>query len=247
MKYLISWWIILFTIFIYVFQLRLDIFDSIYFFLITASTVGYGEILPITIPEKLLVTITVLTSLASISTIITITIQYLLKRKKMDKFKGHIEHLIVTSDPDKLEVMLNECKPDTHVIVDGEPSAEDIDKFNILRARFSCKLTYQSSLYDITFLNEVESIGSVVVTSSPKSSVAENNHRVFGIIQVLESLYPCRTIGEAKGNIENLKKLSNGDLMVPISDGVILAHELIEQGAFKAQNDLINDLRKRKR
>lgn len=244
MKYLIAWWIVLSTTFIYIFALRLDLFLSVYFFIITASTVGYGEILPTTVLEQSIVSITVATAYVSLPTVTVLIVSYFIGRKKMDKFKGRIEKLIITSNPSKLESILKELGGQRiHVICDSEDD-KVYDEIVALKASYNIHIQHLPSMYSTNIFNDIGTIANCCICASEESSVSQSNHRVFGLISIIEQHYPeCVTIGEVKGDIKRFKQYSSGDKFVPVTDGILLAHELNGKDAFNMQHKLIEKLR----
>lgn len=244
-KLLYGWWIGLLTTFTLVFSQTRDVFTSIYFFLVTASTTGFGKNLPETVLEHVLIVVVIFSSYATLGILAVKIVTIFSNRKvKMDTLEADIDHLIIGSHYDKISVML-ESIHESHKVNILVEDTEMYTRILELKQKYSnIESVVLGNVFDATVFNEVLFLSSCCVVANSGSTVTENNYRVMSIVEIIESVFDeCRTIGEIKGNPEMLSKVSSGDSLVPVGDGRCLVQELVSPGAFGVEELMYSMMR----
>lgn len=245
----IAYWLSLLGLNLATYYPRLGLFDSFYFFVTTVTTVGYGGLKPEDIPEKIVSMITSISATVSYAALIGVVagafIIFIKRRMKfMYKPKGIIKIMIISSNATKLKIMLEELKElDVVVVCDGTES--QYNEIVRLKNIYKFNAFHQESIYDDDFLSPITEIETLCICSADNSSVQDNINKVLGMVNFFESRYNCRSIAEVKGSPKELQKFSQGDIMVPVTDGTLLALEIKKEGAFFENELLIKRMRER--
>lgn len=247
------YWFVLFSATMFIYEPRIGWFDSFYFFGVTVTTVGFGDITPQSIQEKviaLLVAFSATISYMTVAIMILLFVQEkinkLFKRryKMINKPSGNIEIMIIGSNYEKIQTMMRVLKKTgkpINVICDG--TNEQFIKIRKLKALFSTlRVWHQENIYDPDFVKDIESIETLCICSSNGQGQVQSNHRMLALVNFFEAKFMPRSIAEAKGEPEMMEYFSLGDITVPVTNGTLLALEIVKEGAFDREKKIINEL-----
>jgi hypothetical protein len=209
-----------------------------YFFGVTVSTVGYGDILPKTPLEVILVLLTIITSLISLVKLIEV-----LKRKKVTKLPKKVQVLLLASEPERIEKFLEALswKYEVYILLSRETDEEELE---YLKDKHRFFVVTNKDLYSSDLFDNVEKIDTAVIMTKETLNNVDNNNRAIGSVQIIESLYPeCRTIAEYTGDLERVSLFSSGDTFVPKINASILGQEVIKEGAYNKLQQSLEEIK----
>lgn len=229
------YWSTLSVIFIITFEPRLGVFDAVYFFSMTATTIGYGEITPITSLEKTLVMIT---GWSLYLTLVVEGLVALLQRIPKMKLDKHSDLVIVASTTIRLKSLLEKLQyKNVFVLCDSNSESAALEE---LRNKYGIKYKVIDSIYDNDLFKDVITINKVVVMTSGKLDDIANTHRAIGTVQVIETFYPeCDTLAEVPNLGNNLSLVSSGDKFIDVVPIDLLSKEIKSPGAYEHYLNLI--------
>lgn len=233
----IIYWGLLAVIFIEVLSSRLGYFEASYFFSMTATTIGYGEITPQTVTEKILVMVTGWSLFLSL---LIETIIYLLTRIPKMTLPAVLELLIVADSAARLKSFLKHRtdNKDVFIVWDGE---SDIDALEELRSTYGVNYKVIDSIYDPDLFRSSNVINKALVLTSGNLNDTANTHRAIGTVQAIEANYgACETIAEVPNMELNLKRVSQGDLFIDVIPPDLLVKVVENSSVYNAYKKMLS-------
>lgn len=226
----------------------LNLIDTYYFLITTATTVGYGDISPSTSLGKIFVTVYMIVGIAIIGVFLgkvtDVMVELSSKRKRgLLAVKGKVD-LIIAGYPghEKVstlvgELMNDERMQDARIVCVTNQITEKPNWMTVSNVEFVSGVASDSATLEKAGLGSAE---TVLILANDASTIESDNYSV-AVCAVVEQLNSqCRTIVERVRKDELLFNIVNADTVVDVSTAAVLAQEILDPGAIELQNAIFS-------
>lgn len=232
---ILSWCLVLYTFLVYDHR---SVIDTIYFGVVTATTVGFGDVCATSPQSKIAVTIYILVSCIAF---VTFFQRFWLKvnTRHIKRLRGAIKtvlnpYVVIIGWPneDKVRSIIEELRilrPNCAIVclntvLEEKTSWMKRYKIDFIKGRGSCK-----KYLEMANITKTENI--LVLANDP--TAVETDEYTAACVMMCESLNPkAYTIAEKVRFDSDLFKRANCDKVVPICRANELAHEIVNPGAI---------------
>ncbi|MDM8545679.1 potassium channel protein [Candidatus Venteria ishoeyi] len=238
---------VLFAIYMMAFE-GLNLIDSYYFLVTTATTVGYGDISPKSDVGKLLVTIYMVIGIALLGLflgkITDLMVDISSKRKKgLIKMKTRVD-LIIAGYPgdEKVSNIITELRNDERykkatIVCVNRLIEEKSPWMNALDVDYVHGVASDISILEAAGIKNAKTV--LILANDPGS--IESDDLNTSICAVISRINPTvRTIIEKVRQDDMLFKIANADTIVDIAPASVLAQEILDPGAIELQNAIFS-------
>ena len=227
---------------------ELSLFDTYYFLVTTATTVGYGDVSPKTDLGKLFVTFYMIIGIALLGLFLAKVTEFMVevgsrRKKGLIAMKGQVD-LIIAGYPsdEKVRNIVTELRNDPRFAHAGIVCANN---------RIDEKPAWMTS-ENVDFVKGVASdsdvlkkaglaTASTILILANDSALVESDDLSTSICAVAERLRPeMRAIIEKVRKDDLLFRIVNADTIVDVSSPSVLAQEILDPGAIELQNAIFS-------